>query len=261
MKKQNWLLGTILLFSVLGCFIRPTTAIGFWGASHSMHEGVYAEHAFGGLIFRTEYQASADFLNWKVTGNKAVDLKLGCLANPDNASILIEHMHADVIIESTKTGFDEITQDSMDDEFHGIQGGFFVNGTYSYYETFSIEGSSPTFQQSCGWVYENYYSGSLKTFKFSEEDLINSYGVYGTSLYVVYDVLVRYEGEEFFHKFIVTDNIFIDVNGIVKDNTGNLADQPASDIIPGFPLLIVGLFTIIPIGFLIRKKMKNIHKI
>ncbi len=57
--------------------------------------------------------------------------------------LFVEHLHADVVVESTLSHFNGITQDSMDDSFHGVQGGFFISEEYQYGEVFSIEGSSP----------------------------------------------------------------------------------------------------------------------
>ncbi len=57
--------------------------------------------------------------------------------------LFVEHLHADAVLESTLSHFDGITQDSMDDSFHGVQGGFLISEEYQYEEVFSIEGSSP----------------------------------------------------------------------------------------------------------------------
>ena len=137
----------------------------------------------------------------------------------------------------------------MDDSFHGIQGGFLITTNYSYYETFSIEGSSPSFQETCGVIYGDYYSSDSYTYQYSEDFMINRANVIGTSLYVVFDVLIKYPGEEYFHKIIITENVFITVDGEAIENEGNTADQETEENktndIDGFPIFQIGIIFII----------------
>lgn len=57
--------------------------------------------------------------------------------------MLIEHVHIDMSLKSTDTQFDGLSQDEMDDSFHGTsQDGFFVSNNYQYQNKFAIEGFS-----------------------------------------------------------------------------------------------------------------------
>ncbi len=197
------------------------------------YNGVTMTHMIEGIEFETSYAPTIDFDDWSITGNKAIEIKLTCENNPNMKTILVEHMHADIFIESNRSSFDDLTQDSMDDSFHGIQGGFFVSELYGYTEVFSIEGSSPEFQKTCGYVYQNYYGYTETKLKFSEANLIKECGVYGQSLYVVYDILIKSLGEDYFHKYIITDNLFISLDGTISNNVGN--EQDTDDYVEGLP--------------------------
>lgn len=217
-------------------------------------------HFVDSIEIETTYKRSDDFsAGWRISGNKAVDIELEILANPAGYVVMVEHLHADVFIESTRERYDDITQDSMDDYLHGELPGFLVDTTHPYYETFSIEGSSPDFQRSIGYSWSTgHTSDSSKTYKFSEDFLTNSCGVYGNSLYFVYDVIYATTSDGPFYKGIVTDNIIIDVNGSVYDNTGNEMDEYYEEepfTLPGYPFVsVLSLGTVIGIIFIIKRR-------
>lgn len=204
-----------------------------------------------GITLQTIYSFSEDFGNWKVTDNKAIDIEMS-VVHSDAEEIFVEHMHSDVYIESKKITYDGLLQDTMDDSYHGTgYPGFYIDTTYSYYETFSIEGRNPNFMSELEFHCFHYYgtgSCSSENVPISEERIRSNDkhdgGVYGQTIYFVYDVLIRYSGEDVFHKVIVSDNIFIDLesNSIV-DNRRDVADVSATDEAP-FPfisLLVGGL--------------------
>lgn len=212
------------------------------------------------ILFETEYSINTNLPVWRITDNKAIDIKLSVLDDPKNATILIEHLHIDCFIESTKKYFDGVLQDSMDDHIHeGNQAGFFVNENYSYYETFSIEGFNPEFVEqiiiACQMYYGYAVHNSERPVTISEEKLINDYGVYGTSFIFVYDVLIKYPSEEYFHKRIITDNIFVYLNGTVMNNPNNRIDEEAQPKEAGYSWLYsFSIFPILALLVFVKKR-------
>lgn len=247
----------VLIISFI-CFI---LVIPFSSAStDSFADGIEIIHNKGDYSFKTMYSPSDFEATWKITGNKAINIQLNITTQKIGSVVMVEHMHCDIIIESTFSGFDEITQDSMDDSFHGIQGGFFVNLTHPYYEVFSIEGSSPDFQRSMetAWIYGDFagsWFGGTNEFKFSEKTLTEDYGVYGTTLFVVYDIIIKEQNSDYFHKIIISDNIFIDKEGNIVNNEGNSADLTSGEQINGYAFFeiigIIGTFGLV--GFISRR--------
>jgi hypothetical protein len=208
------------------------------------------------ITISARYGFSQDFGKWKITDNKAIEIKLELITST-NATILIEHMHSDVFIESTSSAFDGVTQDSMDDSFHGTQGGFLLTENYPYYETFSIEGTNDQFTTTMLDMYcynvgfGGGCDGDSQSFRISERTLTHEYGVYGNSIIFIYDVLVKYDGEDYFHKQILTDNILIDLDTGVGDNSGDRADKEATEDVP-----LSMLYTILALGipvYLVRR--------
>jgi len=198
----------------------------------------FIHHVEDGITLETSYQVSMDFSNWLITANKAVDMEVRVTQNIPNAVILVEHMHADVFIESNYTNFDDALQDSMDDSMHGIQGGFLINSKYTYKETFSIEGKSPQFTSFYYMQYGSYYgAGESKTYKLSEKSLREYYGVYGQTIYIVFDIMIKYPADTYFHKTVISDNIFIDLEGEMVGNQGNRQDNQSKEA-SGFGLLV-----------------------
>lgn len=225
-----------------------------------------------GIEIHTNYAMSDDFGDdWKITGNKAIDIALSVDEQPNDIILKVEHMHIDIFIESEYASFDDMIQDSMDDYKHAsMDGGFFVNETYSYYETFSIEGSSPSFQASMqnAWLYGDFMGsifGDETDFKFSEEVLVNDYKVYGETIYVVFDITIEhdYNGDGIgddpcAHKVVFTDNMFIDLDGNIVENTGNTLDRE-SDTIPGYALWILIPCIALSVIILSKKVKKRIN--
>ncbi len=189
-----------------------------------------------GLVLETKYKISPDFGEWLITSNKAIDMEITVKENSLDSIVLVEHMHADIFLESTKSNFDDTLQDSMDDKYHGIQGGFLINEKYGYYETFSIEGKSSVFVNQFYVHFFGYY-GSAKMYKLSEQSLRDKYDIYGQTIYVVYDIIVRKPSEQYFHKVIISDNIYITLDGEMKENFGNIFDITPEET-PGFGIIV-----------------------
>jgi hypothetical protein len=235
------------------------------------NEAVYSQtpqfieipYQFEGVLLNTQYSLPTNLDEWRITSNKAINMSIECTANPSNAIILIEHMHADIFIESHSSHFDDLLQDSMDDSFHGDQGGFLVSTLYDYQEIFSIEGNSPSFKESISQaiLIYNHYSGITETseYKYSEEDLRDDFRVYGQTIYIIYDILIKYTGEDYFHKYIIADNIFINLEGEITNNNENQydVDPTVEDEIDGFPSLMILSSIILSSSFVIFKYSKS----
>jgi len=224
------------------------------------------EHMVGDLVLEAEYNISSNFPDWKITDNKAIDIGVHLVDVTGQYDIsvydvFIEHMHVDCFIESSKYHFDGLLQDSMDDKMHtGTQVGFYISADYSYYETFSIEGTSPTFVDSLyiayGFSGVAVGVGGSDTFKYSEDILINKYGVYGNTLYFVFDVCVKLGNEDYYHKYVFSDNIFVDLNGTIAENNNNQYDVEATPSI-GIIASIVSMASITMAVIIVRKKKLN----
>lgn len=260
LTSKLFIILSLFLFSGL---ITPTKAI----SGSSLREGVYDLHVIEDITLRTSYKCSKDFVSWRISNNKAIDMKVEVISNNSNKTILISHMHADIFIESKYEYYDDILQDSMDDYLHGSdQSGFLINSEYPYTEIFSIEGSSPEFLTALSIGFETINKVETYNRRFSEETLINEFKIFGQTLYIVYDILIKTQNETLYHKVAVSDNIYIDTNGSIFVNNADVIDQlneqPPQEV-DGYEGL--GIFIVISISaiyFSIRRKRThgNIQK-
>ena len=149
-----------------------------------------------------------DLSRWRVTDNKIVHITAKVKDIPDGTEVLIEHVHADINVKTTKERTNGFLQDSMDDSYHGYsQDGFYIS-TYPYEEIFAIEGYNEAFISG----YTNAYYGSVSERRINESVLISG-GAYAQQITVVYDLLVKYPGEDYYHTIAVLDEILIPLNG------------------------------------------------
>lgn len=241
----------LLLLFLCGIFITNPAYV----KAEDMVNTISFDHNLEGIVLQSKYDFPA-FSLWRITSNKDVNMSISVINNPNNATILIEHLHADIFIESHKIGFDDITQDSMDDSIHGsIQSGFYISKEYPYYENFLIEGTSPEFTQMCSYAYSYWGYGESTAFKLSEHELTEHYGVYGQTLVCTYDILIKYENETLYHNIDFTDNIMINLEEeSLQNNNDNFADEEPEEI-PGYPITILSVGIIIGL-FLVIKKNK-----
>ncbi len=164
---------------------------------------------------------------------------------------------SDCFIESKLTFVDDWFQDTMDDKYHGTDSpGFLINETYSYSETFSVQGRSSELMYFADYFYEYFDFSYAGNTRFSEENLRREGGCYGVSFYVVYNIIFRDRNEPSDHisKFVIEDNYIVNVKERnMVDNTGDKADVPASELVPGFELIGV-VFTLISLTLILRVK-------
>lgn len=216
------------------------------------------------LQIQTSYSSVLNTSTWKITGNKHLLIDLEIKDQPADLLVWIEHMHADCFVESKYAEFDEKFVDSMDDKFHGdYSPGFYINETYSYAETFSIEGSSADFQ-----VFWDGWWRQYEDVKSLNEDQIRSEGgVYANSFFIVYDVAFRYDTDPNYllRKVDLADSFMFDVEDGFVDNAFDKADIDATNkptdwfkkAIPGFELPVaIGGLLIIAISIVFWRKRR-----
>ena len=172
-----------------------------------------------GMQFVTTYDTgNYDLSRWRVTDSKVIHMTAGVTNVPEGTTVLIEHVHIDMSLKSTNPQLDGLSQDNMDDSYHGTsQDGFFISDKYQYHNNFAIEGFSKDLIDGWSFVCGSYGSGSITQERLSERNLVLYGKVYANKMQVVYDVLIKYPGEEFFHVESFTDEFLISVTN--KDET------------------------------------------
>lgn len=170
-------------------------------------------HDIEGLEFVTIYDTGDYDLNrWRITDSKVINMSAQVTNVPEGATVLIEHVHIDMSLKSTDPQLDGLSQDSMDDSYHGYsQDGFFINQDYEYQNKFAIEGFSKDLIDGWSFVCGSYGSGSITQERLTERNLVDYGHVYANKMQVVYDILIKYQGEEFYHVVSVIDEFLIPI--------------------------------------------------
>lgn len=128
--------------------------------------------------------------DWRVTANKTINMTVNTIGLPDDYTVHMEHMHADIVLKATEPQLDGITQDSMDDSDHRIPSkGFPINDKIAYNNIFAIEGYTNFFYQMWGYACGNYGSVSSSYQKMTEGNIRNA-GTYAEKLIVIYDLVI-----------------------------------------------------------------------
>ena len=132
---------------------------------------------------------------------------------PEGTTILIEHVHIDMSLKSTNPQLDGLSQDSMDDSYHGTsQDGFWINEKYPYQNKFAIEGFSKDLIDGWTFVCGSYGFGSISQERLTEKNLTTYGKVYANKMQVVYDILIKYPKEDFYHVVSVLDEFLIPIS-------------------------------------------------
>lgn len=170
-------------------------------------------HEIDGLEFITTYNTGDyDLSRWRITDSKVINMTAEIKSLPKGATVLIEHVHIDMSLKSTSPQLDGLSQDYMDDSYHGTsQDGFFISDKYQYQNKFAVEGFSKDLID--GWIFVcgSYGSGSITQERLTEKNLVQYGKVYANKMQVVYDVLVKYADEDFYHVVSVLDEFLIPV--------------------------------------------------
>lgn len=170
-------------------------------------------HEIEGIEFITTYNTGDyDLSRWRVTDSKVINMTAEVTNVPEGATVLIEHVHIDMSLKSTDPQLDGLSQDYMDDSYHGTsQDGFFISDKYQYQNKFAIGGFSKDLIDGWTFVCGSYGSGAISEERLTEKNLVQYGRVYANKMQVVYDVLVKYENEEFYHVVSVLDEFLIPV--------------------------------------------------
>lgn len=170
-------------------------------------------HEIEDFKFVTTYDTGDyDLGRWRITDSKVINMTAQVIEIPEGATILIEHVHIDMSLKSTNPQLDGLSQDNMDDSYHGSsQDGFFVGNNYQYQNKFAIEGFSKDLIDGWMFVCGDYGSGSIVEERLTEKNLVQEGNVYANKMQVVYDVLVKYDSEEFYHVVSILDEFLIPV--------------------------------------------------
>ena len=170
-------------------------------------------HKIEDFEFITTYNTGKyDLSRWRITDSKVINMTAQVSNLPAGATVLIEHVHVDMSLKSTNPQLDGLSQDFMDDSYHGSsQDGFFINNKYPYQNKFAVEGFSKDLIN--GWMFacDSYGAGAISQKRLTEENLVASGKVYANKMQVVYDVLVKYADEDFYHVVSVLDEFLIPV--------------------------------------------------
>ena len=170
-------------------------------------------HEIEGLEFITTYNTGDyDLSRWRITDSRVINMTAEVINVPEGATVLIEHVHIDMSLKSTDPQLDGLSQDNMDDSYHGIsQDGFFISDKYQYQNKFAVEGFSKDLIDGWTFVCGSYGSGSITEERLTEKNLVKYGNVYANKMQVVYDVLVKYADEDFYHVVSVLDEFLIPV--------------------------------------------------
>ena len=171
-------------------------------------------HEIEGLEFITTYNTGDyDLSRWRITDSKTINMTAKVTNVPEGATILIEHVHIDMSLKSTNPQLDGLSQDSMDDSYHGTsQDGFWINEKYPYQNKFAIEGFSKDLIDGWTFVCGSYGYGSISQERLTEKNLTTYGKVYANKMQVVYDILIKYPKEDFYHVVSVLDEFLIPIS-------------------------------------------------
>ena len=178
--------------------------------------------------FGTEYTTVYVATGWRITDSKTLRMKAYMTGmTPDcRSQVLIEHVHADISIKSTKEGIDGLKQDAMDDTFHGAaQPGFAINPPYYYEEVFAVEGFSQFLISGWSFYFSGYGGGGVDQKRLTEQNLVKDGGACASKFQVVYDILIRNPGEELYHTRSIVSEFYVPVSGIAICPTLKVAQE------------------------------------
>lgn len=168
------------------------------------------DHQIGNSVISTTYDLGNYKLeNWRITDSKTINMTVSVKSEPNGTEILLDHVHADVSIKATDPQLNGLTQDSMDNQYHGTsQDGFFINPTYNYNNIFAVEGFSKDIIDGWSFYAGDYGEGELESKRLTEGNL-TSRGAYGSELSIVYNFLVKNPGDGKYHIESAVDQLII----------------------------------------------------
>lgn len=219
MRLRFILVVTLVLTLLLaGCAERAPVARDLPVLNNDLPEGqLMRDHTIAGeeFKFKTSYFTDYDTRHWRVTDSKTLRMtaRISDLTEQGKGvEVLIEHVHIDIAVKSKYALMDGWPQDSMDDNLHaGTQPGFWINEKYPYENTFAVEGFSESLLSGWGLFTGDLGYAQMKDKRLTEDNLVGSGGVYGNKVQVIYDLLIKYPGEPFYHTRSVVDEFLIPI--------------------------------------------------
>ena len=208
------LITIVLVFGLVGCHTETVPEEKNLEVLNTLDGSTLEKtHEIEYLKFITTYDTGDyDLSRWRITDSKTINMTAKVTNVPEGATILIEHVHIDMSLKSTNPQLDGLSQDSMDDSYHGTsQDGFWINEKYPYQNKFAIEGFSKDLIDGWMFVCGDYGSGSISQERLTEKNLVQYGNVYANKMQVVYDILVKYADEDFYHVVSVLDEFLIPV--------------------------------------------------
>ena len=170
------------------------------------------------ITFQTKYSTPYNTSAWRITDSKTLTMELFLQSAPHNTTIFVEHVHCDINLKAKYAGVDGMLQDTMDDKLHsGNQPGFWISENHSYKNIFAIEGYSQTIIDGWGWMVGSYGAMNIRSERLTEKNLMNEGGVYGSKIQIVYDILIKYDNEPYYHTTSFVDEFLIPTKEQPKD--------------------------------------------
>lgn len=148
-----------------------------------------------------------DLNEWYIIDNKTIQISAWTQDAPADWDVIIEHVHIDLFITNRYENRPTLLQDSMDDKYHGyMQDGFKISDNVVYENIFGIIGATPELHASLRASRD--YSLRLKDLR--EEDFANN-NYDSNTLQVIFDVMVKKPGNDYYETIAVYDEIIIPV--------------------------------------------------
>lgn len=209
------LITIVLVFGLVGCHTETVPEEKNLEVLNTLDGSTLEKaHEIEDLKFITTYDTGDyDLSRWRITDSKTINMTAKVTNVPEGATILIEHVHIDMSLKSTNPQLDGLSQDSMDDSYHGTsQDGFWINEKYPYQNKFAIEGFSKDLIDGWTFVCGSYGYGSISQERLTEKNLTTYGKVYANKMQVVYDILIKYPKEDFYHVVSVLDEFLIPIS-------------------------------------------------
>ena len=106
-----------------------------------------------------------------------------------------------MLLKSTNPQVNKCIQDYMDDSFSGTYK--VINANSPYQNKFIIEGISQDLINSWALVTNS---------ELTEKNLVQYGNVYANKMEVSYNILVKFVGEDYYHKISILDEYIININ-------------------------------------------------
>ncbi len=172
-----------------------------------IHE-IVREKELDDFTFVTKYDTiDYDLNEWYIIDNKTIKMSAWTEGAPVDWDIIIEHVHVDLFITNKYENYPTLLQDTMDDKYHGYkQDGFKISDDIVYENIFGIIGATTEMHHALRYNYDR----SLMLKDLREEDFARNHYDSNT-LQVIYDVMIKKPGNDYYETIAVYDDIIIPV--------------------------------------------------